>query len=90
MSTRITSKAPIWVQEKRQPRREELAAAHAAAGGGMGTPHSNGNSLDFSEDTETELVPLESNPNILIPRPKIEQEVERMAANSIKVRKVFK
>lgn len=89
MSTRITSRAPIWVQEKRQPRREELAAAHAAAGGGMGTSHSNGASLDLTEG-ETELVPLESNPNILIPRPKIEQEVERMAANSIKVRKVFK
>lgn len=34
----IRNGAPPWMKERRQPTREELAAKHAADGGGMALP----------------------------------------------------
>lgn len=51
---KLGDNVPVWVREKRQPTREELAGKHAADGGGMNT--ASGNTLP--DDAETELVEL--------------------------------
>jgi hypothetical protein len=57
---------PIWVREKRAPTRAELAAKHAADGGGSAT--ASGNTLPDDEPGETEL--HEICPGTFIRRPK--------------------
>ena len=37
----LAENVPVWVREKRQPTRAELAAKHDADGGGMAPPASN-------------------------------------------------
>lgn len=76
---------PVWIREKRQPTKAELAGKHVADGGGMGTSGP-GNTLPDDEPTgaEYELVPLsESSPNILVRRAK------EAPPSTIKIRKKF-
>lgn len=42
--------APAWVREKRQPTKQELAAKHAADGGGMGAPAADSSYAFFNGD----------------------------------------
>lgn len=68
----LVDNLPIWSQQRRQPTRAELAAKHAADGGGVGSSAPS-NSLPDDEPagTEFELVPLsESSPHIMVRRPK--------------------
>jgi hypothetical protein len=48
---------PVWVREKRQPTKAELAAKHFADGGGMGSSSSTtgGNSLGDDDTPEIKV-----------------------------------
>jgi hypothetical protein len=56
---KLGDQVPAWVRERRQPTRAELAAKHAADGGGMNTSSSLGTDV-FDEPLggEGELVPV--------------------------------
>lgn len=49
---KLSDNVPVWVREKRQPTREELAAKHFADGGSVGTPASNPQNDAYFDEIE--------------------------------------